>query len=153
MADMKDALMGNIGDYLKLQGQGSWNPVYTKGENGVRQRGFNFSGNAQANIPIDPLLEDAMLRLSAGGYRYGGDVKLPQRLQEMGAPDYIAYGDTALTNLGIGMTKDGYYGDIAYNPQSEDISAGFAKDGFSADLGYNRDTKNKSLMARYKVNF
>ena len=131
---MEDALLGNIGDYLKIQGGGSWNPLYTKDDDGVRQRGFNFSGGAQARIPLDPIIEDAMLRLSVGGYRYGGDVKLPQAMQEMGAPSYIDYGDTGLSNLGIGMSKG----------------------GFSVDLGYNRGAEDKfikSIMARYKVDF
>mgnify|MGYP003646961635 CR=1 FL=1 len=143
----------SVGDYLSLSGSGTWNPLYTEDQNGVRQRGFSMSGAAQARVPLDPIMEDAILRLSAGGYRYGGDVKLPQRLQEMGAPDYIDYGDTALSRLGIGVKKDDFSSDLNYNPQTEDISANLSSGGLSADLGYNRDTKDKYIKARYGFEF
>ena len=154
MAEMKDALMGkSISDYLAINGSGSWNPGYYEDQNGVRKKGFNFSGDAQANIPIDPLIQDALLRLSVGGFGYGGSVKLPQEMQEMGAPDKIEYGDSGLTNLGIGLSGGGLSGDLSYNPQSQDYGAGFSNGGFSAKLGYNPETDNRSLFARYKMDF
>jgi hypothetical protein len=143
----------SILDYLALSGSGSWNPIYTEDANGVRQRGFSMNGRAQANIPIDPILEDAILRLSAGGYRYGGDVKLPQEMQEMGAPGYIDYGDTVLNELGAGLSTNDFSADLGYNPETEDLSAGFSSGNFSADAGYNRDTRDKYIKARYGINF
>ena len=140
-------------DYLALSGSGSWKPMYTEDANGVRQRGFSMNGRAQANIPIDPLLKDAILRLSAGGYRYGGDVKLPQEMQEMGAPGYIDYGDTVLNELGVSLLTNDFSADLGYNPETEDLSAGFSSGGFSAGAGYNRDTRDKYIKARYGIKF
>jgi len=154
MADMKDALMGkSLSDYLTINGSGSWNPGYSKDQNDVRKRGFNFSGDAQANIPIDPLVRDAILHLIAGGFGYGGSVKLPQEMQEMGAPAKIKYGDSGLSNLGVGLSQGDLAGDLSYNPQTQDYGAGFSNGGFSANLGYNPETDNRSLYARYKVDF
>ena len=126
---MADANTNKLG--FSLRGSGGLNPMQRVGDEGVRQGGYNIGGEAKVNIPIDKVIRDAVIRLMAGGFSYGGRVKLPQHIQEMGAPARIEYGDSALDNLGIGFTKGGFSADAKYNPQ----------------------TNEKSIGARYKLDF
>lgn len=154
MADMKDTLMGlSLGDLLSIQGSGSASPMHEVGEDGVRQGGYNINGRAEASVPIDPLIRDAMLRLSAGGYAYGGKVELPQKFQDFGAPAEIKYGDKVTDHLGIGLTRGDMSADLGYNPASNNYSLGYLDGGFSGDLGYNPQTGDKSIYAKYKWDF
>jgi|VirMetMinimDraft_7_1064189.scaffolds.fasta_scaffold17218_2 hypothetical protein len=127
MASMKDTLS----KYFRIHAQGGGNPMQSVGSEGVRRGGYNLGGGVEARIPIDPLMKDALLNLEAGGYTYGGNVELPQYMQDQGAPAGIEYGDTAINNLGVGLSNGGFNVGANYNPQ----------------------TNEKSVKARYKFDF
>lgn len=120
-----------ISKYLTMYASGGGNPMRSVGNQGVRESNYGFNGSAQANIPINKLIEDAMLRLNIGGFAHGGKVKLPQQFQDMGAPAEIQYGDKGIDNVGVG----------------------FSKGGFSAGMQFNPQTNSKSINARYQINF
>ena len=120
-----------ISKYLSVSASGGGNPMSSVGNQGVMESNYGFNGSAQANIPINKLIEDAMLRLNIGGFAHGGKVKLPQKFQDMGAPAEIQYGDKGIDNVGVG----------------------FSKGGFSAGMQFNPQTNSKSINARYQINF
>ena len=125
------AISKAINKYITLRMQGSGNAMRPTGSEGVRQSNFQVECDIEARIPIDKLLQDTLLRLKAGGYAYGGRVKLPQAFQDEGAPASIKYGDQGFTNLGIGLSNKNYSIGAAFNPQ----------------------TLSKSINARFQVKF
>lgn len=154
MGTMKEALLGkSIGDYLTLSGSGGGSPMHSVGDDGVRQGSWSASGDVEARIPIDMLIKDAMIRLQAGGYGYGGRVELPQKFQDFGAPAEINYGDLAATNIGLGFTRGDTSADLNYNPSSNDYKLGYSSGGFSGNMDYNPETNDKSIYAKYKMKF
>ena len=120
-----------LSNYLSVDGSASGNPMRRVGSEGVKERNFEFEGGAEARVPIDNIIQDALIRLAVDGFAYGGKAKLPQKFQEEGAPASIKYGDKGFTNLGIGLEKG----------------------GLSAGLNYNPQTDSKGITARYKFNF
>ena len=125
-----------IAQYFDIGIRGGGNPVYTTPDNkGLRTKDFNISGNVQANIPMDKLINDAILNLRASGFGYGGGVKFPESMQRIGSPDKIEYFDRGIDNLGIGFQK------------------GLENGLFSLDGNYNPQTNDKSINAKLKLNF
>ena len=120
-----------IGKYLSVNMQGSGNPMQSMGNQGVKGSNYQIDGSMEARIPINKLIEDAMLRLNMGGFAYGGKVKLPQEMQSMGAPAKIESGGGGMDNIGVG----------------------FNKGGFSAGMQFNPQTNSKSINARYEMKF
>lgn len=127
---MKSALMEDLdlGKYFSISGGGSGTPMRDIGTEGVRQGDWNFRGKAEAQIPLDwALLKDALLRLSAGGYAFGGNVDFPQELQDRGAPPGVNWGDSVINNLGVGFSQDGFSTDWGYNPETGENRFGVNK--------------------------
>ena len=125
-----------IAPYFDINIQGGGNPVYTTPDNmGLRRKDFNISGNVNANIPLDYLINDAILNLRASGFGYSGGVKFPESLQRIGAPYKIEYSDRGIDNLGIGFQKA--------------LENGL----FSVDGDFNPQTNDKSINAKLKLNF
>lgn len=137
MSDMKSALMGpnyytpneepNLGKYFSIFGEGSGSPMRDIGTEGLRKGDWNIGGKAEARIPLDPILKDALLRLSAGGYAFGGNVDFPQEWQDRGAPPGVNWGDSVINNLGVGFFQDGFSTDWGYNPETGENRFGVNK--------------------------
>jgi len=134
--DQTQNLASLIAQYLDINMQGGGNPTYAAPDTmGVREKGMDISGNVQANIPMDQLINDAILKLRASGFGYSGGVKFPEAMQQMGAPDKIEYSGKGIDNIGIGFQKA-------------------LKNGmFSLDGDYNPQTNSKSINAKFKLNF
>ena len=124
-------LADELGKYFRIHAGGSGSPMREVGKDGVRVQNYGFSGGAQARIPIDSLIDEALLTLEAGGFTYGGAAKLPQYLQEKGAPPGEEWGDTGINNLGVGIMNG----------------------GFSAGANYNPQNNEKSILAKYRMEF
>jgi len=125
-------LGGIINQYLSIHGSGGGSPMHKVGTEGIRQGGWGIGGQAEARIPIDQLIKDALLRLQMGGHGYGGKVEFPKHMQEnYGLPPSEVYGGGGIDNLGVG----------------------FSKGGFSSGLKFNPQTGSKSINAKYKINF
>jgi len=114
-----------IARYLTINARAGGNPMYSTDQQGVQTRNMDISGNVEARIPMDQLIADAILKMRAGGYAYGGNVNLPEKF----GGDRINYQGGGITNLGIGFEKGPYGVDVDYrkDPQtnSKTINAGF----------------------------
>ena len=110
--------INKIAEFLKIYAQGGGDLSYQNQPDGFKTKDFSMDAGAEASIPIDKLIADAMLRLSASGYAYDGGVKFPQELQKYGAPSKIEYGDKVIDNVGVGFDKGGHSFDFNYNPET-----------------------------------
>tara|TARA_R110000787_G_scaffold35840_2_gene91788 strand:- start:30 stop:413 length:384 start_codon:yes stop_codon:yes gene_type:complete len=127
MEDMKDALS----KYFRVYADGGGSPVHAVGTEGVRQGGYNVNAGAEARIPIDALMKDALLKANVDAFHYRGNVEFPEHIQAFGMPAEMSYGDTGINNVGAGIING----------------------GFSAGGNYNPQTNEKSVNARYKFDF
>ena len=60
--DQTQNLASLIAQYLDINMQGGGNPMYTSPDAmGVKEKGMDISGNVQANIPMDKLINDAIV--------------------------------------------------------------------------------------------
>ena len=107
-----------LAKYLKVYAEGGGDLSYQQQPSGVKTKDFSMDAGVEASIPIDKLIQEAMLRLSASGYAYDGGVKFPQEWQQYGAPPKIEYGDKVVDNLGVGFDKGGHSFDFNYNPET-----------------------------------
>lgn len=107
-----------LSEYLQINAQGGGSPMRRLGD-GVRGSNYNASGDVQANIPINQMSPDALLKLRAGGYLYGGDLQFSDELQDYGLPAKESYGDGVISNVGVGLETGNHEFSADYNLQDK----------------------------------
>ena len=107
-----------LSKYLQVNIQGSGSPSRRVGD-GVMANNYNVGGSAQANIPINHMMDDTTLNLRAGGHKYGGNVMFNDRLQGYGLPPKISYGDGVISNVGVGLQSGNHEFSADYDLQDK----------------------------------
>ena len=57
-----------LAKHLKIYAEGGGDLSYQQQPSGVKTKDFSMDAGVEASIPIDKLIQEAMLRLSASGY-------------------------------------------------------------------------------------